>query len=139
MAKNMNSQTGRQGRQGTQDMESNSTRTTQRETRSAAPARQARGQARQEQDQPGSLQEEILNAVQPAFQEVRTFVEASPLRAAAVGAVAGGLLMTLFSTQKGRAFVRMAYDYANPMVAKYAQEYISQAAGDFAKNAVSQH
>ena len=107
--------------------------TSQRQTRQSAKPQQ------NDQQQAGTLQEQILGAVTPAFQEVRTYVEGSPVRAAAIGAVAGGLLMTLFSTEKGRAFVRVAYDYANPMVAKYAREYISKAAGDMAESAIAQH
>ncbi len=107
--------------------------------RSNTPQRQGRQNAKSQQDdqQAGTLQEQILGAVTPAFQEVRSYVEGSPVRAAAIGAVAGGLLMTLFSTEKGRAFVRVAYDYANPMVAKYAREYISKAAGDMAESAIA--
>lgn len=107
--------------------------------RSKNPQRQGRQNAKSEQNdqQSETLQEQILGAVTPAFQEVRSYVEGSPVRAAAIGAVAGGLLMTLFSTEKGRAFVRVAYDYANPMVAKYAREYISKAAGDMAESAIA--
>ncbi len=91
----------------------------------------------QSEQQTANLQEQILGAVTPAFQEIRSYVEGSPVRAAAIGAVAGGLLMTLFSTEKGRAFVRAAYDYANPMVAKYAREYMSKAAGDMTESAIA--
>jgi hypothetical protein len=107
--------------------------------------RQSQGQQREgrslqggQQGQQGQ-QPDILASITPAFNEARRYIEGSPVRAAAIGAVAGGLLMTLFSTEKGRQFARMAYDYANPMVAKYAKDYISRAAGDLASNAISQH
>ena len=119
----------------------------------ATQSRSARGQGQQRQarqtraggrlpahgDQPQDLISSIQSSIAPTLQEARKYVDGHPVRAAAIGAVAGGLLMTLFSTEKGRSFVRMAYDYANPMVAKYAREYVSRAAGDLAENAVSQH
>lgn len=115
----------------------------------ATQSRSARGQGQQRQgrsqrsmqarDEQPDLMSTITSSVGPAFQEARKYVDGHPVRAAAIGAVAGGLLMTLFSTEKGRQFVRMAYDYANPMVARYARDYVSRAAGDLAENAVSQH
>lgn len=83
--------------------------------------------------------QDLLASVTPALQSVQRYIEGSPLRAAAIGAIAGGTLMSIFATEKGRAFARMAYDYANPMVSKYVREYVSKAAGDMADNALSQH
>ncbi len=113
-------------------------RGTQRASGSQAQQRTgAQGRGGQLQAQGG--QQDILASIRPALDEARTYIEGSPVRAAAIGAVAGGLLMTLFSTEKGRAFVRMAYDYANPMVAKYAREFISQQAGNMADQALGAH
>lgn len=106
----------------------------QRQTRQAGSQRNVPAR-----DEAPDLMSSLTSSITPAIQEARRFVDGHPVRAAAIGAVAGGLLMTLFSTEKGRGFVRMAYDYANPMVAKYAREYVSRAAGEFAENAVSQH
>jgi len=105
---------------------------------------QGRSQGRQSQSRQVAArgddqQNDILASITPAFNEARRYIEGSPVRAAAIGAVAGGLLMTIFSTEKGRQFAKMAYDYANPMVAKYARDYVSRAAGELAENAVSQH
>lgn len=109
----------------------------QAQPKSVQPRRQQRDDVQQSDEQGGDLQTNLLNAVKPAFQEFRTYVEGSPMRAAAIGAIAGGALMTLFSTEKGRQFVRLAYDYANPMIAKYAREYVSKAAGDMAESAIA--
>lgn len=105
-------------------------------TRRSAAHLQAQGS---DHDQSEGQPTDLLAAVTPAFQEARRYIEGSPIRAAAIGAIAGGALMTLFSTEKGRAFVKLAYDYANPMVAKYARNYISEAAGNVADSALSPH
>jgi hypothetical protein len=99
--------------------------------------RKSGGQLQAQQDKGGP--QDILSSIRPALEEARGYIEGSPVRAAAIGAVAGGLLMTLFSTEKGRSFVKMAYDYANPMVAKYAREFISQQAGNTVDSVLSQH
>lgn len=112
---------------------------------------QAQGQGRSQQRAQGQGQQgskdlqtqssgnEFLDAVTPAFTEARRFIEGSPVRAAAIGAIVGGGLMTLFATEKGRQLVKVAYDYANPMIAKYARDYVSQAAGQIAENSIAQH
>ena len=110
-----------------------------RGTRQSQGRGQGRGQSRQVAARGEEQSTDILASITPAFNEARRYIEGSPVRAAAIGAVAGGLLMTIFSTEKGRQFAKMAYDYANPMVAKYARDYVSRAAGDLAENAVSQH
>ena len=109
----------------------------QQKNRSKGHQRKSGGQLQAKGSEQG--QNDILAAVTPAFQEARRYIESSPVRAAAIGAIAGGVLMTLFSTEKGRSFVKLAYDYANPMVAKYAREYISEAAGNMADSALGQH
>ncbi|RYZ66187.1 MAG: hypothetical protein EOP05_19490 [Proteobacteria bacterium] len=111
----------------------------QSETRGTRQGRGQKGQGRQVAARGEEQSNDILASITPAFNEARRYIEGSPVRAAAIGAVAGGLLMTIFSTEKGRQFAKMAYDYANPMVAKYARDYVSRAAGDLAENAVSQH
>jgi hypothetical protein len=104
------------------------------------PQQRRTGQLQQSQgQQTGGQKNELLEAVTPAFQEARRYIEGSPIAAAAIGAIAGGLLMTLISTEKGRSFAKAAYDYANPMVAKYARDYIAQAAGNMTEQALSQH
>lgn len=112
------------------------------QSRSARGGQQGKGRSQrsmQSRDEQPDIVSSITSSVGPAFQEARKYVDGHPVRAAAIGAVAGGLLMTLFSTEKGRQFVRMAYDYANPMVARYARDYVTRAAGDLAENAISQH
>ena len=99
--------------------------------------RKSSGQLPAQQDNGGP--QDILSSIRPALDEARGYIEGSPVRAAAIGAVAGGLLMTLFSTEKGRSFVKLAYDYANPMVAKYAREFITQQAGNTVDSVLSQH
>lgn len=134
MAKNRNQQQQQQqrnsGRQN-QNMAGMDRQQQQQQGRSQQRGGQLQTQGQQNQD--------VWSSVKPALEEAREYIEGSPLRAAAVGAIAGGLLMTLFSTEKGRSFVKMAYDYANPMVTKYAREFISQQAGDMTESALSQH
>lgn len=100
-----------------------------------APKKGGRQVAARGEDQP----QDIMASITPALNEARRYIEGSPVRAAAIGGVAGALIMSIFATEKGRQFAKMAYDYANPMVAKYARDYVSRAAGDMAENAVSQH
>jgi len=138
MAKNRNQQQRQdmgsqsQGQQGQQSQQG------QQGRQQKQAGQQQRGGQLQAQDQKGQSQD-LWTSVKPAFDEARQYIEGSPIRAAAIGAVAGGLLMTLFSTEKGRSFVKMAYDYANPMVAKYARDFVSQQAGNMTESALSQH
>ena len=116
----------------------------QSQSQTQQPQQQRSQQAQGGRRQAGQLQtqgqpQDLLTSIRPAIDEARGYIEGSPIRAAAIGAVAGGLVMTLFSTEKGRSFVKMAYDYANPMIAKYAREFISQQAGDMAESAIAQH
>ena len=129
MAQNQNrKQAGQQGQQaqGRQQDQQQGRQQTQGQQRKG-------GQVQQSQGQGGDL----WSQVQPVVSEAREFIEGSPVRAAAIGAVAGGLLMTLVSTEKGRAFMKMAYDYANPMVSKYARDFVAQRAGDIADSALN--
>ena len=120
------------------DDDSSMNRAQQSRATQKSQGQQRRGGALQSKQQDQGVQD-IWAQVQPAITEAREYIEGSPVRAAAIGAVAGGLLMTLFSTEKGRSFVKMAYDYANPVVAKYAREFISQRAGEMTESALSQH
>jgi hypothetical protein len=110
----------------------------QQKTRSPAHPRKTAGPM-QTNASNQSEPKDLLDAVTPAFQEARRYIEGSPVRAAAVGAIAGGVLMTLFSTEKGRSFVKVAYDFVNPMVTNYARDYISEAAGGITDSALGQH
>ena len=74
--------------------------------------------------------QDFMTSMRPALNEARNYIDGSPMRAAAIGAVAGGLLMSLFSTKRGRSFVEMAYRYATPMVTKYAREFIADQPSD---------
>jgi hypothetical protein len=86
-----------------------------------------------------SSPQELLSSLRPALDEAREYIEGNPMRAAAIGAVAGGFLMSLFATEKGRSFVKMAYDYANPMVTKAAREFVSQTSGGMPESTLSRH
>ena len=101
----------------------------------------ASGGAQGEQQQGASQAQQgpdIMGSITPVISEARNFIEGHPARAAAIGAILGGVLMTLFATPRGRSALRTAVSYANPVIAKYARDYVGKITGDLTQNALLQ-
>lgn len=101
----------------------------------------ASGGAQGEQQQGGAQAQQgpdIMSSITPVFTEARNFIEGHPARAAAIGAILGGVLMTLFATPRGRSALRTAVSYANPVISKYARDYVGKLTGDLTQNALLQ-